>query len=272
MQIFFDLEDLRYLNWSRTRHSSGTAGTLLKAQEEVKGKKIYYKLSSFDIRAGIIGHECVNELIADRLLTALGISHLDYELVHALIQIEGKEYETYLCRSQDYKQPGEIKTSLEAYHYAYGNEGESAFDFCIRMGWGKYLCEMFLVDYLILNRDRHGANIEVLKASDGSVRLAPLFDHGLSMLYDQKDPSKLTKKDLLEDKKVMDFIGTGYTFENLSLLPKEQLMELPEDREAIIASLFEGIDDNILPKIYIGKLSEMISERWKLYEVFRNSK
>ena len=40
-----------------------------------------------------------------------------------------------------------------------------------------------LTAYLILNRDRHGANIEVLRNSrKKTVRLAPLFDHGLSLL------------------------------------------------------------------------------------------
>ena len=43
---------------------------------------------------------------------------------------------------------------------------------------------MIAVDYIILNRDRHGANIEVLRNSRAhSLRIAPLFDHGLSLMY-----------------------------------------------------------------------------------------
>ena len=74
-----DLQDLRYLRWSPTRHSSGTAGTFLKSYDEYGGKKRYYKLSDFDSWHGIVGHECINELVADRLLTLLDIPHLHYE-------------------------------------------------------------------------------------------------------------------------------------------------------------------------------------------------
>lgn len=272
MQIFFDLEDLRYLDWSKTRHSSGTAGTLLKAQEIINGRKVYYKLSRFDTREGIIGHECVNEIIADRLLTSLGIEHLDYELVHALILIQGKEYETYICRSYDYKKVGEKKIALDAFYEVMAEPGESSLDFCKRQGWLEYIYNMFTIDYLILNRDRHGANIEVLKDIEGNIRLAPLFDQGLSLLYDTKEPEKLTKKELLEDIKVMDFIGSGYTFENLSLIPQKKMLKLPSNKKEIITSLFDGIDDSIMKKGYCDKICEMISERWKLYEVLRNKK
>ena len=86
--IFYDLQDLRYLDWSRIRHSSGTAGSLLKAQEKVDGKNIYYKLSQFDSGRGKFGFESVNEIIVDRLLDAMGIDHLQYQLVHGMISIE----------------------------------------------------------------------------------------------------------------------------------------------------------------------------------------
>lgn len=43
---------------------------------------------------------------------------------------------------------------------------------------------MIAIDYLILNRDRHGANIEILRNARARIlRIAPLFDHGLSLLY-----------------------------------------------------------------------------------------
>ena len=96
------------LSWSKTRNSSGTAGTFLKAYSELGGRKIYYKLSNYDIINGIIGHECVNELIVDRLLSILGIDHLHYQLIHADILLDGKIKDTYLCASEDFK------TALEA--------------------------------------------------------------------------------------------------------------------------------------------------------------
>ena len=91
-QIVMKTQDLTYLKWSHIRSSSGTAGTFLKSESSINGKKIYYKLSNFDPVNGVIGHECVNEIIVDRLLTLLGVEHLAYELIHADIEIEGRIY------------------------------------------------------------------------------------------------------------------------------------------------------------------------------------
>ena len=70
-QIIYDLQDMSYLNWAQARNSSGTAGSFLKAYEETPDGKIYYKLSNYDAFRGIVGHECVNEIIVDRLLKLL---------------------------------------------------------------------------------------------------------------------------------------------------------------------------------------------------------
>lgn len=54
-------------------------GSFLKAASmEEAGKPAI----SFDPANGIVGRKCANELIADRLLTALGIDHLHYQLIH----------------------------------------------------------------------------------------------------------------------------------------------------------------------------------------------
>ena len=87
-QVIPEIQDLRRLDWSKVRHSSGTAGSFLKSREIVRGVKWYYKLSDYDAYRGIVGHECINELIADRLLTILQIPHLSYQLIHARIKIE----------------------------------------------------------------------------------------------------------------------------------------------------------------------------------------
>ena len=83
--IIHEKQDLTYLSWSKIRSSSGTAGSFLKATSELGGKKTYYKLSNYDSQKGVVGHECVNEIIADRLLTILGIEHLHYQLIHCLL-------------------------------------------------------------------------------------------------------------------------------------------------------------------------------------------
>ena len=182
--IIHELQDLEYLKWSKTRNSSGTAGSFLKAYDDSGKIKKYYKLSDYDTLNGIVGHECVNEIIVGRLMDILGIEHLQYRLIHASVFIDDKKIETYLCESDDFKERNEAKVALEDFYVAEKYEKESPIDFCKRMGWEEYIYGMLVVDFLILNRDRHGANIEVLRdRKTKSLRLAPLFDHGLSFYF-----------------------------------------------------------------------------------------
>ncbi len=265
-------QDLTYLSWSKIRHSSGTAGSFLKADSQLGGKKIYYKLSNFDNEKGIVGHECVNELIADRLLSILGVEHLRYQLIHADIVVNEKPYTVYLNASEDFKQRGESKIALDAYYEIEHADGESPLEFCVRNGWAKYIYQMLVVDYLILNRDRHGANIEVLRNSrKKTLRLAPLFDHGLSLLFNCTSENAADKFDVLEDKRTNTFIGSQLTWENLRLIPKGQEPELnalrETDREIIMAEL-----DGIIPQYLQNKIWEMIWKRWCAYEDFCHSR
>lgn len=217
MNVFNELQDLTYLKWSHIRSSSGTAGTFLKSESTLAGGKTYYKLSNFDSVKGVVGHECVNEIIVDRLLTLLKVDHLSYDLIHAVISIEGREFETYLCASQDFKKRNESKIALDDYYRTNAELGESHYEFCVRLGWQKYIDEMLAVDYLILNRDRHGANIEVLRnARAHTIRIAPLFDHGLSLIYSCMTDIAAQKFNELEDKKCQNFIGTFSCYDNLN--------------------------------------------------------
>ena len=115
-KIIVQKQDLTYLKWSHARNSSGTAGTFLKSQSIVGGEKIYYKLSNYDSEKGVVGHECVNEIIVDRLLTILRVEHLEYQLVHADIEVDGKIHDTWICASKDFKQKGETKSALDNYY------------------------------------------------------------------------------------------------------------------------------------------------------------
>ena len=74
------------------------------------------------------------ELIVDRFLSVLGIEHLSYTLIHAKINIYGKDYITWLSASEDFKQPGESKIALDVYYQLERRKEESPLEFCIRMG------------------------------------------------------------------------------------------------------------------------------------------
>lgn len=271
-QLVKEKQDLTYLSWSVYRNSSGTAGSFLKSYSELGGKKVYYKLSNFDKVQGVIGHECVNELIVDRLLTILGIPHLPYQLIHADIMLEGEIQDVYLCASDDFKEKGESKIALDAYKEREALPKESALEFCVRMGWENYIYQMLVVDYLILNRDRHGANIEVLRNSrKKTLHLAPLFDHGLSLLCRCMNDSQVEVFDVMEDKLCNNFIGSRSTWENLKLIPKDKMPALNPLRESDREIIMEGLD-GIISGTLQDKIWEMIWKRWCAYEDFCNSR
>ncbi|MBQ0042888.1 MAG: hypothetical protein KBS85_06175 [Lachnospiraceae bacterium] len=266
MRVVKEKQDLTFLKWSHIRNSSGTAGTFLKSQSELEGVKKYYKLSNFDPVKGIVGHECVNEIIVDRLLTVLGVDHLDYELINADIEIEGVTHSTYLCSSNDFKNKGESKVALDDYYRVNSLNGESHYDFCVRNGWKKYIDEMIVIDYLILNRDRHGANIEVLRnARAHTLRIAPLFDHGLSLIFSCSTKHDAKSFDVLQDKKCRNFIGSNSCYENL-LLVKDNKPELNQLKERDKEFIFQDIEV-ILPQEYVETIWSMI---WKRYQIYEN--
>lgn len=265
-KVIREIQDLTYLNWTKTRGSSGTAGSFLKAYSELNGVKTYYKLSNYDAVKGVVGHESVNEIVVDRLLTKLGIEHLHYQLIHANILVDGGILETWLCASEDFKQRGESKTALDQYYNTEKLPEEPPLAFCIRQGWANYIWEMLLVDYLILNRDRHGANIEILRNSrTKTYRPAPLFDHGLSLVCRCEDEAALQSFDVMEDRRVQCFVGSQSTRENLKLIPKGVLSHIHPLQEADQEDLFRDLD-GVLPQAWYDKMWEMIWKRWCAYE------
>lgn len=271
-KIIHEKQDLTYLSWSKIRNSSGTAGSFLKAASELEGTKIYYKLSNYDNVRGVVGHESVNELIVDRLLTLLGIDHLHYQLIHADILVGGKVLDTYVCASENFREKGEDKQAIDVCYESDHLDHESALDFCVRMGWGGYIWQMLVVDYLILNRDRHGANIEVLRnRKKKTIRLAPLFDHGLSLLCRCESEEAIAKYDVMADMPVQCFVGSRSSKDNLNLIPYCQMPKLSQLRESDKAILLEGLD-GIISRNLQEKIWDMIWKRWCCYEDFSNSR
>jgi len=266
MALFPNKKDLTFLKWSHIRSSSGTAGTFLKSESIIDGRKTYYKLSNFDPIKGVTGHECINEIIVDRLLTILGIEHLSYDLINADIEIDGKVFSTYLCASYDFKKKGESKVALDDFYRVNALPSESPYDFCVRYGWQKYINEMIAVDYIILNRDRHGANVEVLRnAREKTIHIAPLFDHGLSLLFSCDTDKKAKDFNVMEDIKCQNFIGSYSCRENLSLIKNKGDVfpgKLSPNDKAII---FDGLH-GILSEDFIECIWNMIFTRYTYYE------
>ena len=262
-QIVSELQDLTHLRWAQARQSSGTAGSFLKSYDDTGAKKIYYKLSDYRACDGIVGHECVNEIVVDRLLEILGIPHLRYQLIHAMVLVDGLEHETWLNASEDFKNPGESKLALDTYYELERRDGEGPLDFCLRMGWGSRVWEMLAMDYLILNRDRHGANVEVLRnPRSRTLRLAPLFDHGLSLLFRCRTDKEVTAFDVMADLPVQSFVGTSSAERNLQIIPPGAFPRFNDLYEGDRRALFDSLEQ-ITSSAWRDAVWALIWGRWQ---------
>lgn len=263
--VILKKQNLTHLKWALVRSSSGTAGTFLKSEATLSGRKIYYKLSDFDRNNGVVGHECINEIIVDRLLSILGVEHLHYQLIYADIELDGKVHTTYLCASEDFKILGENKIALDNYYTNNHIDNESPYEFCQRLGFKDYIDTMLAVDYIICNRDRHGANIEVLRNSrKHSLRIAPMFDQGLSLLFSCHSPQSIRDFDVMRDIPCNNFIGSRSPLENLSYLDGRKVFSgiLKGTDKGV---LFQGLD-NAISDEHRDKIWSMIWQRYQLYE------
>lgn len=260
-----ELQDLTYLNWTDTKMSPGTPGCFLKAFEENEGVKYYYKLSNYDSYRGVFGHENINELIISRFLTILGVEHLGYQLIHALVLINGKTIETYITKSVNFRKKEERKIAFDVYYDLNKQKNEEPLAFAIRMGWEMYFYRMMVIDYLICNRDRHGANIEILVDQNEKARPAPIFDNGCSLLFSCYGNLKSIEKfDVMEDRAVNNFIGSRSLEYNLQLIPKRKKLFKGYLKESDKDVLLEGVE-SILPFQHTEKIWNMLWKRWKYF-------
>lgn len=250
--------DLSYLNWAKA--STGSAGSFLKSYYNNK----YYKLSNYDPYKGIIGHESINEYVVSRLLDILNIDHVKYELVNGDVVIDGNAYNTYVCVSDNFKSENESKSALDTYYSVYKTEGLSPLQMLKTMGFTNYADNVFLIDYLIMNRDRHGANIEIIRnTKTNEIKLSPLFDHGLSLFFNVKDFKELENIDYLQDKRIQSYLGSNSLFDNLKLMtnyPKINKLT-SEDKNYIFSQL-----NGVMPQIWIDSVFNLINKRIGYYE------
>ena len=249
--VIYTLEDLTRLNWQLNTTATNTGGSLLKA---VEGRR-YYKLST--LSSYITGHESVNEIIVDRLLSQIGIPHVSYTGHNALIKVDGNLFTTFLCSSEDFKNLGESKIPLDLYYAINKKESESPESFMIRLGYQTYLNQLLFVDYLIVNRDRHGANLEVLTKA-ANLRLSPLFDHGLSFVGPyQNDLERIKDFDPLTDVQANNFFGTHSLESNLRLITSPVILQTDVIN---FTELFRDLEP-FITAVHTSKITDIINAR-----------
>ena len=259
-----DSWDIRELTWSKTAGSVASDGVYMKTEYMIEGQRHYLKLSNYDSYRGIYGHEAVNEFIAGRLGGLLGINVLSGSLRKCLVRIDGREYESYVFAAKSFKTV-ESRVAFEDFYVDNRlSDRESPLDLCKRFGWENEIYKMFIFDYLIINRDRHGANLEVLK--NDSKKLSPLFDNGLSFVCSCADEADLGSFDVMGDRPVNNFIGEKRLERNLSLIDKK--VGISELDESCKDKLFEGLR-GVLPEPFYNMIWEIIWKRWQYVKKFR---
>lgn len=248
--------DLTHLNWGTTHNGGATYGCYYKATEIKNGVKYYYKCSQFYKGQNVFGDEAVNEVICSRFLKLLGFNVAKYTLIKARIKLNGSEYITYVCKSQDFAK-GRKRLSFEDLHSILGGTVENLISDC---NLSVPVQRMIVADFLILQRDRHGKNIEVFDTNKG-YELAPLFDNGLALLAPY--PSQLTKYikdfDVLADYPVNNYIGARSLYSNLAYIKKPIVVKCltKDDKKSIMYGI-----GGALPREYIDKIWELLTYRY----------
>lgn len=249
--------DLRDLSWTWVAGSANSDGAYLKATKE--DSSLYYKMSAYNSSQGVYGHEAINELLAYRISAELNIQAPETRLIKALVFVDDTEFETFVSVAKSYKSAGETRMPFENFYKSVREAGESALSVALRFGWEAQVYRMFLFDFLIFNRDRHGANIEVLE-TDGKRRLSPFFDNGVSLCVSCHTDSELDAFDVMADRQVNNFIGSRSLFENLKTISAEAITCKP--RDDFHDRLFDGLSGVISAK-HMDVIWEMFSKRWR---------
>ncbi len=133
-------------------------------------------------------------------------------------------------------------------------------DMVVKLGIQEQVKVLLLADFLVLQRDRHGGNIELLKSRRG-YSLAPLFDNGLGLLapYPSCYNTDISKFDVLYDYPVNNYIGCRSLYKNLDYLDNPIVVNklVRSDRQR----LFYNMSD-VLSKQYMDKIWELITYRY----------
>ncbi len=206
-------QDLRYLSWNELDKPSGLHVQEATAREGTGARAVLYRAPVARVGARFVPPSGANELVACRLMDALGIPHADTRLVNGLVRLAGEERPLWITRYKNLRGTGVRAMPLEAFFELRAQQGESPLDFCVRMGWQLQVAQMMLVDYLTANRTRSARELYVQALPDGSFKLAPLM--GGRTALTSSFSSATWRVNAMADLSTSNYIGSGSLDENL---------------------------------------------------------
>lgn len=158
-----------------------TEGNLKKSWRMINGDRVLLKAGS-----GCLNQEPFNEVIASKFMTELGINHIDYELHW----VNGKPFSVckdFVTDNQD------LVSAWKVFQIEKQLNNDSNYTHLMKMAqklgitdFEQRINEMLVVDYLLLNEDRHFNNFGFIRDVDTLkiIGFAPIFDTGSSLAYD----------------------------------------------------------------------------------------
>lgn len=162
---------------------SNSKGNLLKTECIRNGTRLFVKSGRMHLRdfPGFWGIEPIVEVICSKLGKAMGLVVAEQNLGLLDTQRYNKSIETLVSSSPDFR-AGKQLIYLSTLYVEDSNYID--FDYLCRRLSGVDIVNMLAFDLVIMNEDRHNSNIAWLQDDSGELELAPIYDNGYSLLYD----------------------------------------------------------------------------------------
>ena len=211
----------------------------------IRGDQLYlYKGST-----GFHQQECINEWIASVIAEKLGLYSVPYEVT---------VYENQLVSvCQNFLNPDlDLVTAGDAI-LSSGNNAKESYEQLVQVMQNhgisdaeNSLDELLLMDYLMMNTDRHAQNIGILSDANTNqwIAMAPIFDTGTSLGCFVKT----SDLEHYEDRKKARFLERkNFAF--------EELLELIKNISRFDMSVLDGIEQLLADKLYLYRAMTGIS-------------
>lgn len=171
-------------------------------RQSSKGNQLKWENNGIWYKADYAGYEGLSEYVISHLLEKSTLGQDEF-VCYELEEIQYKSLVYRGVRSKDFLKKGWQIVTLERLFQTYFGKSlyqsifritdhEERFEFLVEQveritglkEFGRYLNQLFTIDAIFLNEDRHMHNIAVLMDSNGTFAYCPIFDNGAGLLSD----------------------------------------------------------------------------------------